>query len=86
MGDIVSKYAFVPLLESILLLYDIIPFSNYFTYRNMLTGLIKLVVHRAVLNRRNLYKGKSNEYHVFFIVLGNDSTSVHDPQQQMASS
>jgi len=59
MGDIVSKYVLVPLLEGILLLYNIVPFSNYFTYRNMITGLIKLVVHRALLNRRNLYKGNS---------------------------
>ena len=57
MGDFLSKYILVPFLEGLLLLYDVAPFSNYLTYRNLLTGLIHLVAHRAILNRRNLYKG-----------------------------
>jgi len=56
MGAFLSRFVLVPVLKGILRIYDIVPFSNYWTYTNMLTGLIKLVVHRAVLSRENLYK------------------------------
>ncbi len=59
MGAFLSRFVLVPVLKGILRIYDIVPFSNYWTYTNMLTGLIKLVVHRAVLSRENLYKGVS---------------------------
>lgn len=59
MGAFLSRFVLVPVLKGILRIYDIVPFSNYWTFTNMLTGLIKLVVHRAVLSRENLYKGVS---------------------------
>ena len=59
MGAFLSRFVLVPVLKGIRRIYDIVPFSNYWTYTNMLTGLIKLVVHRAVLSRENLYKGVS---------------------------
>ncbi len=57
LGPTLERYLILPLLQGILVLYDISPVSNWMTYRFILTGLIKLVVHRAVLDRQNLYKG-----------------------------
>ena len=69
MGAFLSRFVLVPVLKGILRIYDIVPFSNYWTYTNMLTGLIKLVVHRAVLSRENLYKGVSILTSFFLYVL-----------------
>lgn len=59
MGSFLSRFVVLPVLKGILRIYDIVPFSNYWTYQFVPTGLIKLVVHRAVLSRENLYKGMS---------------------------
>lgn len=62
MGGMISipesiwNFALIPVLEWILVLYDVVPFSTYWTYSFVPTGLIKLIVHRTVLERRNLYK------------------------------
>mmetsp|Transcript_10143 Transcript_10143/g.15567 ORF Transcript_10143/g.15567 Transcript_10143/m.15567 type:complete len:895 (+) Transcript_10143:59-2743(+) len=60
MGGLISTFLtdniFVPLAEGILILYDILPYSSWFTYVFFPTGLIHLLVHRYVLDKRNLYK------------------------------
>jgi hypothetical protein len=57
MGQIISTdFIVIPLLEAILVLYNVVPFSNFFTYRFVPTGLVKLVVHRVLLEKLNLYR------------------------------
>mmetsp|Transcript_16168 Transcript_16168/g.34943 ORF Transcript_16168/g.34943 Transcript_16168/m.34943 type:complete len:655 (+) Transcript_16168:228-2192(+) len=56
MGNLFSIDVLLPALKAILRIYDIVPFSNFWTYRFVPTGLIKLIVHRAVMGKENLYK------------------------------
>lgn len=57
MGGVISlEYFLIPIFEAVLVIYSIVPFSVFWTYKFVLTGLIKLVVHRYVLDRKNLYR------------------------------
>mmetsp|Transcript_10722 Transcript_10722/g.18263 ORF Transcript_10722/g.18263 Transcript_10722/m.18263 type:complete len:894 (-) Transcript_10722:135-2816(-) len=55
MGSVLS-YFLVPICEAILVAYSIAPFSTFWTDVFVPTGLIKLVIHRYVLNQNNLYR------------------------------
>jgi len=52
----VTDFFLIPLYRAILYLYDIVPFSRFWTYRVTLTGLIHLVLHRSLLEKLNLYR------------------------------
>lgn len=65
MGGIISTvirvlqlpdFILVPIYEGIVFLYSVVPYSRYWTYKNVITGLIKLIVHRTVLEKNNLYR------------------------------
>jgi len=57
MGSVISTdFILIPLLEALLVLYNVVPFSRFWTYYFVPTGLIKLVAHRKVLERLNLYR------------------------------
>lgn len=58
MGQITSMLEFVtiPLYEAALVLYNLVPFSTFWTYKFVPTGLLKLVIHRTVLEKQNLYR------------------------------
>mmetsp|Transcript_8657 Transcript_8657/g.16135 ORF Transcript_8657/g.16135 Transcript_8657/m.16135 type:complete len:658 (-) Transcript_8657:209-2182(-) len=56
MGSFLSRFVLVPALKGILRLYNIVPFSRFWTYDFVPTGLIKLIVHRTILQKENLYK------------------------------
>ena len=58
MGAVVSYFA-IPICEAILVAYSIAPFSTFWTYVFVPTGLLKLIIHRYVLNSNNLYRSKS---------------------------
>ena len=58
MGQIISSDSIlIPLLEAILAFYNVVPFSNFFTYEFVPTGIFKLAVHRILLQKYNLYQG-----------------------------
>lgn len=52
----IIDFFLVPFLRLVLAVYDIVPFSNFWKYKFVPTGLIKLIVHRTILEKRNLYK------------------------------
>lgn len=57
MGSLISTdFVILPLLEAILVLYNVVPFSKFWTYYFVPTGLIKLVVHRKLMEKYNLYR------------------------------
>lgn len=78
MGQIISiDYILVPLLEAILYIYSVAPFSDFFTYRFVPTGLLKLITHRTVLEKRNLYPGREDSHVSFdFSISFNSKTIV----------
>ena len=52
-------------LKAILVILDALPFSRFWTCRFIPTGVIKILVHRAVLERKNIYK--SEFYFIYFM-------------------
>ena len=66
MGGVISFFL-VPICEAILVAYSIVPFSVFWTYKFIPTGLLKLIIHRYVLNKNNLYRSKSCLY--FYVSL-----------------
>ena len=63
----ILDYFLIPLLEGVLHLYNVVPFSTFWTYKVVTTGLIKLVVHRVVLEKNNLYRSESNSYFLYLM-------------------
>ena len=60
MGGVISlDYFLIPILEIVMFLFDVVPYSRFWTYSFIPTGLVKLVVHRTLLEKNNLYKSKS---------------------------
>ena len=58
MGQIISlDFIIIPLCEAIVYVFSVIPFSNFFTNTFVPTGLVKLIAHRIILEKLNLYSG-----------------------------
>lgn len=56
MGQIISlDFIIIPLCEAIVYVFSVIPFSNFFTNTFVPTGLVKLIAHRVILEKLNLY-------------------------------
>lgn len=52
----------LPFLEGVLILYNVVPFSRFWTYRFWPTGILKLVIHRKILEKCNLYRVPVTEF------------------------
>lgn len=72
MGNIIPApvvdFFLIPILQGILVIFNIVPFSRFWTYEFVPTALIKLIVHRTVLEKLNLYRGMHVICIIFYII------------------